>query len=87
MELEAAELTNVFARNLRRRRQELGLTQEQLAERTGISAPDISDMERGERPPKLSTIARIAEGLTLSPSHLLSAELFTVAAENPANRA
>lgn len=44
-----------------------GLTQEELAERTGLSVRGISDLERGARTqPRLSTIHQLAEALQLS---------------------
>jgi mannose-6-phosphate isomerase-like protein (cupin superfamily) len=42
-----------------------------LAERTGVSAPMLSQVERGETSPTLSVAARIAGGLDLSLSQLL----------------
>ena len=44
-----------------------GLTQTMLAERTGLSARCISDLERGiNAAPRLSTIDKLANGLDLS---------------------
>ena len=46
-----------FGELLRRRRLAAGLTQEALAERAGISAKAVSDLERDpERAPRLDTI-------------------------------
>ena len=42
-----------------------------LAERTGVSAPMLSQVERGETSPTLSIAGRIASGLELSLSQLL----------------
>src|SRR5215208_684132 len=42
-----------------------------LAERSGVSAPMLSQVERGETSPTLSVVARIAGGLDLSLSQLL----------------
>lgn len=50
-------------REVRRRRKELGLTIEQLAERADLTANYIASIERGERDPSLSTVASIARGL------------------------
>ena len=54
---------------LRRRR--LGLRQQDLSERTGISQSYISGVERGLRPMNLDTLRRIAEGLDTTPAALL----------------
>ena len=43
-----------------------GLSLEQLARLTGISAPALSLIENGERDPRLATLNRIAEALTVS---------------------
>lgn len=52
---------------LRRYRAAAGLTQEELAERTGLSVRGISDLERGTRTqPRLATIHRLAGALQLS---------------------
>jgi predicted ATPase/DNA-binding XRE family transcriptional regulator len=51
---------------LKRYRIAAGLTQEELAERAGVSARSISDLERGlQRTPYPSTVRRLAEALQL----------------------
>jgi transcriptional regulator with XRE-family HTH domain len=52
-----------FARNLRRLRLAAGLSQEQLADRTGLHPTEISRLERAAREPRLGTIIRLASGL------------------------
>ena len=47
-------------------RRQAGLTQSQLAERTGISQSDISKFERGGGNPSLKTLRRLAAGLGMS---------------------
>ncbi|HEY2240806.1 MAG TPA: helix-turn-helix domain-containing protein, partial [Streptosporangiaceae bacterium] len=55
-----------FGELLRRRRQAAGLTQEALAERAGVSAKAISDLERDpDRSPRLDTVALLADALDL----------------------
>jgi transcriptional regulator with XRE-family HTH domain len=48
-----------------------GLSLRELAERSGVSAPMLSQVERGETSPTLQTAARIAGGLELRLSQLL----------------
>ena len=56
-----------FGAVLRRYRVMLGLTQEALAERAGVSRRAISDLERGvNRSPQPSTLDLLAEALQLS---------------------
>jgi len=40
-----------------------GLTQQQLAEKTGINQADISKLERGNANPSLRTLQRLAAGM------------------------
>src|SRR5581483_8215191 len=56
-----------FGRLLRRARQAAALSQEALAERAGLSARGISDLERGLRAaPRLATVRLLADALGLS---------------------
>src|SRR5919199_2713096 len=48
-----------------------GLSLRDLAERSGVSAPMLSQVERGETSPTLAVAERIAEGLELRLSQLL----------------
>jgi transcriptional regulator with XRE-family HTH domain len=52
------------------RREELGLTQEDLAEKAGIHRTYLSDVERGSRNLSLINIERLALALGLSLSDL-----------------
>src|SRR2546421_10048949 len=48
-----------------------GLSLRDLAERSGVSAPMLSQVERGETSPTLAVASRIASGLELKLSQLL----------------
>jgi transcriptional regulator with XRE-family HTH domain len=52
-------------------REGMDLSLRDLAERTGVSPPMLSQVERGETSPTLAVAARIAAGLDLSLSQLL----------------
>ena len=52
-------------------REAMDLSLRDLAERSGVSAPMLSQVERGETSPTLAIAARIAGGLELSLSQLL----------------
>jgi transcriptional regulator with XRE-family HTH domain len=54
-----------FGDLLRRQRDRVGLTQEDLAERTGLTSQAISLLERGERRPQRYTVQKLAETLGL----------------------
>jgi transcriptional regulator with XRE-family HTH domain len=49
----------------------MGLSLRDLAERSGVSAPMLSQVERGETSPTLAVAGRIATGLDLTLSQLL----------------
>src|SRR5215212_9484024 len=52
-------------------REAMDLSLRDLAERTSVSAPMLSQVERGETSPTLAVASRIAAGLELSLSQLL----------------
>ncbi|HZT97688.1 MAG TPA: tetratricopeptide repeat protein [Chloroflexota bacterium] len=86
--------TQNFSDLLRRRRLEVGLTQEELAERAGLSARAISDLERGRRTrPRVDTVAQLADALEMEPEARLAMERSVArgrgraAAESPARAA
>lgn len=60
-----------FCREIRRRREGLGLTQDDLAERSGLTPNYIGTIENGKRDPSLSTMMAIAKGLGLPLGELL----------------
>ncbi len=71
-----------FGDLLRQHRNAAGLTQEDLAERTGLSVDAVSLLERGERRrPHRYTTQRLADALGLSQSDLIR---FEMAARKPA---
>jgi transcriptional regulator with XRE-family HTH domain len=61
-----------FARNLRRRREAAGLSQQQLADRTGLHPTEISRLERAVREPRLGTMLRLARGLDIGVDKLVT---------------
>jgi transcriptional regulator with XRE-family HTH domain len=56
---------------IRALREAMDLSLRDLAERSGVSAPMLSQVERGETSPTLAVASRIAAGLELSLSQLL----------------
>jgi transcriptional regulator with XRE-family HTH domain len=60
-----------FGARLRSLREGMDLSLRDLADRSGVSAPMLSQVERGETSPTLSVAGRIAGGLELSLSQLL----------------
>ena len=63
--------TAAFGQRLRTLRAERGISQDDLAERTGIHPTAIGRLEHGRREPRMKTILRLAEGLRTQPGRLL----------------
>jgi len=63
--------TAVLGPRVRALREAMDLSLRDLAERSGVSAPMLSQVERGETSPTLQVANRIAEGLELRLSQLL----------------
>ena len=57
---EGGPVSSAFAANLRRLREDAGMTQEQLAERVDLSRLSIMKLEGGTSEPRGSTVSRIA---------------------------
>jgi transcriptional regulator with XRE-family HTH domain len=57
--------------NLRQARKKLDLSQEQVAERSGVHATEVSRIEAGKRDPRVSTVERLAQAVELRPGQLL----------------
>ena len=60
-----------FGANMRHLREQLGLSQEALAQRSELHRTYVGGIERGERNPSLLNILRIAKALGQEPSALL----------------
>jgi len=69
----AAEATAV-GRRVKALREAMDLSLRDLAERSGVSAQMLSQVERGETSPTIAIAGRIADGLNLSLSQLLRLE-------------
>lgn len=61
----------ILGKTIRDRRMELGLSQEELAERADLHRTYVGGVERGERNVSLENIIRIAHALQIIPSQLL----------------
>jgi transcriptional regulator with XRE-family HTH domain len=65
-------LLRAFAVEVRRSRNELGLSQEELADRANLHRNYIGMIERAERAPTLLAMAGLARGLKMKLSELLA---------------
>ncbi len=59
-----------FATNLRKARNEAGVSQEELAFRCDLHRTEISLLERAGREPRLGTIVKLASSLDTTPQAL-----------------
>lgn len=60
-----------LARNLRRLRQEKGLSQEGFAHEAGLHRTYVSDIERGARNPTITVVEKLAASLGVPAGRLL----------------
>lgn len=65
---------SLFADNLRELMEERGMTQQSLAELTGVNQPAISNMLNRNCRPQRGTVVRFAKALEVSPEDLWPAE-------------
>jgi len=65
---------NLLSQNIRLYRETIGYSQEELAEKAGISPPYLGAVERGEKWPSPETLAGIAIGLKVNPYDLFKPE-------------
>lgn len=61
-----------FGKAIRRRRRELDLSQEELAERAELHRTYISNIERGELNPSLETMEKLVKALDINVSALFA---------------
>jgi transcriptional regulator with XRE-family HTH domain len=66
-------LRRILARNLKRLRQERGLTQEELADLAGLNRNYIGMIERQENAATVDTLEALAKALQIAPVQLLDA--------------
>jgi transcriptional regulator with XRE-family HTH domain len=65
------DMRKLVGRNIKRIRQEKGLTQEQLAEISGFSQQYISGLEQGQRNPTIVSLYELATALGVSHMELV----------------
>ena len=75
-------LTAVFARNLRFLRHRAGLTQERLAELTGLDRNYIGKLEREENSPTVDRLEGLAAALQIDAELLIRRNLPTMLSDD-----
>lgn len=66
-------ITKLFGQAIRKKRVEMGISQEELAHRCGLHRTYMGAVERGERNVSLQNIEKIATALDISISALFEA--------------
>lgn len=73
------ELKDVLATNLRLLRQGRGLTQEDLADRTGLSSRYLGSIERARVSASITVVGKLAKALDVDPCELIKSRDGTAA--------
>ena len=73
----------MLGQRIRHYRQKLHLTQEQLAERAGVSASFLGHIERGSRAASLETVMQLCAALDVTPNDLLADEALLMELDLP----
>ncbi|MGV3611317.1 MAG: helix-turn-helix domain-containing protein [Fluviicola sp.] len=66
--MNTKSFNQILGREIKRAREEKGITQEELASRMNVNAQNISSYERGERCPSLFWMNRLYEALEIDPA-------------------
>ena len=64
------DLNAVFARSIRKIREDNDFTRRQVAQRAQLSVKYIAKIEQGVHNPRVETILKLCKGLKISPSEL-----------------
>jgi transcriptional regulator with XRE-family HTH domain len=64
-------LIRQFGLEIKRRRTEMGITQEEFADRSGLHRTYISGIERGGRNPTIDIVFEIARALACDPADIM----------------
>jgi transcriptional regulator with XRE-family HTH domain len=66
------DVVRLLGRNVRKLRQQRGLSQEELAHEAEMKRSYVSDLERGTRNPSVRALGRLAAALSVQPHQLLT---------------
>jgi transcriptional regulator with XRE-family HTH domain len=61
-----------FGRTVRKARRDLELSQEALADRAGLSAKHVGEIERANKDPRVTTVLKLATALELRSGELFA---------------
>jgi transcriptional regulator with XRE-family HTH domain len=69
--LDLSITTSAFAGNLRAERARAAITQQELADRAGITRNAVISYEGGATTPNIETLIRLADALSIDPASLV----------------
>jgi len=67
-----SKLHRAFCENVKARRMQLGLTQQEVADAMGIAQPAYAMLESGKKEPRIKQIERVALALKINPALLIA---------------
>ena len=73
--MSESRATSNFSERLRKIREEKGLSQADLAQKTGLQPSAVSHFETGRRSPSFENLRALADALGISTDHLLGREV------------
>jgi transcriptional regulator with XRE-family HTH domain len=69
--VQRAQEAAIFGEVVRRVRKEYAWTQEDLAERSGLTTTYVGQVERGDKVPSLTVVLKLARALNVLPAQLM----------------
>ena len=70
-----------FGKRVRRRRNDLGIRQKELAAKINISNNHLSNIENGKAAPSFFTFLDICSALNVNPSYLIDGSIYSIESE------
>ncbi|MDO8187997.1 helix-turn-helix transcriptional regulator [Conexibacter sp. JD483] len=67
---DASPQLAAFAKTLRKLRRDRELSQDALADLSGVTAKHIGEIERANKDPRVTTVLRLIEGLDMPPAEV-----------------
>lgn len=71
MKEDKAKILNALGKIVKNRRKSINISQEELAEQSGLDRTYISGVERGVRNPSLTALLSLSQGMHISVAQLL----------------
>lgn len=76
-------VAKLFGENLARKREDAGLSQEEVGIRAAVHRTEVSQLERAQRTPRIDTLVKLAGAVGAEPADLLEGIAWTPATVQP----